>query len=80
VVESLRELRAPPSAVASVLGVLRYGLEAAVRQLASHLEQLPATLASRESWVVSLIHSQGETPVTHLPEYLQASRRSECMR
>ncbi|KIZ03142.1 Exocyst complex component 2 [Monoraphidium neglectum] len=46
VVESLRELRAPPSAVASVLGVLRYGLEAAVRQLASHLEQLPATLAS----------------------------------
>ena len=45
--------------------------EAAVRQLAGHMEQLPASLASRESWVVSLTHSLGDSPVTHLPEQLQ---------
>lgn len=71
VIAALREVKAPSSAVDAVLGVLRYSLEAAVRQLAGHLEQLPAILASREAWVVSLTHSQGEAPVTHLPEQLQ---------
>lgn len=70
-VASLRDLKAPPSAVDSVLGVLRYALEAAVRQLAGHLEQLPAALASREGWVVSLTQAGGDAPVTHLPEQLQ---------
>lgn len=72
VVGALRDLKAPPRAVEAGLGVLRYSLEAAVRQLADHLEGLPAALASREAWVVSLNHSHtGEAPVTHLPEQLQ---------
>jgi hypothetical protein len=71
VVASLRDLKAPPAAAGSVLGVLRYALEAAVRQLAGHLEQLPAALAAREAWVVSLTQPVGEAPITHLPEALQ---------
>jgi len=71
VISSLRDLKAPPTATDAVLSVLRYALEAAVRQLSGHLEQLPAALASREGWVVSLTHSMEEAPVTHLPEQLQ---------
>jgi hypothetical protein len=54
-----------------VLRVLRHALEAAVRQLAGHLERLPAELAAREGWVVSLTQPVGEAPITHFPEALQ---------
>ncbi|GBF96117.1 hypothetical protein Rsub_08993 [Raphidocelis subcapitata] len=67
----LRAAGAPPAAADALASVLRYALEAAVRALAAHLEALPAALAAREDWVVTVAAAAGEAPTTHLPEQLQ---------